>query len=115
MLSLEYWRHMLSLQYCLYSTELFHLSAFITLLVQCMLNGSGRPQSHIFCQLMMVLLTVGTSSLFIFTCAHLRLHVFTLCAYAQQGYAFGRVGLCAYVRTYVYIYIYVCQQKKQAV
>ena len=22
----------------------------------------------------------------------------TLCAYAQQGYAFGRVGLCAYVR-----------------
>ena len=29
----------------------------------------------------------------------------TLCAYAQHGYAFGRIGLCAYVRTYVYIYI----------
>ena len=28
--------------------------------------------------------------------------IITLCAYAQQGYAFGRVGLCAYVRTYVY-------------
>ena len=24
-------------------------------------------------------------------------NMFTLCAYAQQGYAFGRVGLCAYV------------------
>ena len=40
--------------------------------------------------------------------------IFTLCAYAQQGYAFGgvwraRLGLCAYVRTY----IYVCQQKNR--
>ena len=36
--------------------------------------------------------------------------VITLCAYAQQGYAFGRVGLCKYVRirvyTYVCVYIY---------
>ena len=32
------------------------------------------------------------------------------CAYAQQGYVFGRVGL--YV--YLFIYLYVCQQKKQA-
>ena len=40
----------------------------------------------------------------------------TLCAYAQQGYAFGRVGLCAYVRTYVRIYIYIYMStKKQAV
>ena len=30
------------------------------------------------------------------------------CAYAQQGYVFGRVGL--YV--YLFIYLYVCQQKK---
>ena len=32
----------------------------------------------------------------------------TLCTYAQQGYAFGRVGL------YVYVYIFV-NKKKQAV
>ena len=31
----------------------------------------------------------------------------TLCAYAQQGYAFGRI------RLYIYIYIYVCQQKSR--
>ena len=37
------------------------------------------------------------------------LPIITLCAYAQQGYAFGRVGLC----TYVYVYIFV--DKKQAV
>ena len=29
--------------------------------------------------------------------------VITLCAYAQQGYAFGYVGLCMYVRIYLYI------------
>ena len=38
--------------------------------------------------------------------------IITLCAYAQQGYVFGHVGLCAvYVRICVYIYIYVYQQK----
>ena len=31
------------------------------------------------------------------------LNIVTLCAYAQQGYAFGRIGLC----TYVYVYIFV--------
>ena len=40
---------------------------------------------------------------------HPRLNFVTLCAYAQQCYAFGRVGLCAYM----YIYIYVCQQKNR--
>ena len=40
-------------------------------------------------------------------------HVVTLCAYAQQGYAFGRVGWVC-VRTYIYIYIYI-STKKQAV
>ena len=35
--------------------------------------------------------------------------IVTLCAYAQQGYAFGCVGLCSYVCTY----IYVCQQKNR--
>ena len=30
--------------------------------------------------------------------------IITLCVYTQQGYAFGRVGLCAYVRTHIYIY-----------
>ena len=32
--------------------------------------------------------------------------IVTLCAHAQQGYAFGRV------RLYMYICIYVCQQKQ---
>ena len=36
--------------------------------------------------------------------------IITLCTYAQQGYAFGRVGLC------VYVYTYICMStKKQAV
>ena len=30
----------------------------------------------------------------------------TLCAYAQQGYAFGCISLCTYVRICIYIYIY---------
>ena len=37
--------------------------------------------------------------------------IVTLCAYAQQSYAFGRVSLCAYVQCmyiYIYIYIYIC-------
>ena len=29
------------------------------------------------------------------------LYVITLCAYAQQGYVFGHVGLCMYVCVYV--------------
>ena len=37
--------------------------------------------------------------------------VFTLCAYAQQGYAFGRVGLCMYVCIYIYVCVYICGQK----
>ena len=35
--------------------------------------------------------------------------VITLCTYAQQGYAFGCVGLCTYVR----ICIYICRQKNR--
>ena len=35
--------------------------------------------------------------------------VITLCTYAQQGYAFGHVGLCMHVC--IYIYIYICGQK----
>ena len=27
--------------------------------------------------------------------------IITLCAYAQQGYALGRVGLCMYIHVYV--------------
>ena len=38
---------------------------------------------------------------------HSYITVITLCTYAQQGYAFGRIGLCAYVRIYIL--------KKQAV
>ena len=34
--------------------------------------------------------------------------IFTLCAYAQQGYVFGRIAL----HTYVYVYLYICQQKQ---
>ena len=37
----------------------------------------------------------------------------TLCAYAQQGYAFGRVRL--YICIFVYLYIYMYVNKKQAV
>ena len=37
--------------------------------------------------------------------------IFTLCAYAQQGYAFSHVRLCICI--YIYIYMYV--NKKQAV
>ena len=40
-------------------------------------------------------------------------NLITLCTYVQQGYVFGHVGLCAYVCTYIYIYIHV--NKKQAV
>ena len=36
----------------------------------------------------------------------------TLCTYAQQGYAFGCVGLYVY---YKYIYLYIYANKKQAV
>ena len=36
-------------------------------------------------------------------------HVFIiLCAYTQQGYAFGGISLCTYVR----ICVYICQQKR---
>ena len=35
--------------------------------------------------------------------------VITLCTYAQQGYAFGRVSLCTYVCTCTYI----CRQKNR--
>ena len=31
--------------------------------------------------------------------------VVTLCIYAQQGYAFGRIGLCMYMYNYTY-YMY---------
>ena len=34
--------------------------------------------------------------------------VITLCTYAQQGYAFGHVGLFTYVRTYVCVCVCVC-------
>ena len=41
--------------------------------------------------------------------------VITLCAYAQQGYAFDRV--CLYIHVYIYIcifvYVHVCQQKNK--
>ena len=33
--------------------------------------------------------------------------IITLCAYAQQGYVFGRVGLCIYM----YNYMCICGQK----
>ena len=37
------------------------------------------------------------------------LHVITLCAYVQQGYAFGCIGLCTYIM-YICIYIYIYKQ-----
>ena len=40
----------------------------------------------------------------------------TLCAYAQQDYAFGRVRLCICMYICIYVYIYICMStKKQAV
>ena len=40
----------------------------------------------------------------------------TLCAFAQQGYAFGRVGLyVAIMYNYLYLHIYMYVNKKQAV
>ena len=40
--------------------------------------------------------------------------VITLCAHAQQGYAFGRVRLYIYIC--IFIYIFICMStKKQAV
>ena len=36
--------------------------------------------------------------------------IFTLCAYVQQGYAFGHVGLCKYVGTFMYL---LCRQKNR--
>ena len=45
---------------------------------------------------------------FLFSVCHICLYVrfvITLCVYAQQGYAFGHVGLCTYVGTYVFIYL----------
>ena len=43
--------------------------------------------------------------------------IITLCAYEQQGYVFGCVGLCTYICTYVrkYVYIHYMLTKKQAV
>ena len=46
----------------------------------------------------------------IFINKHLFNNIITLCAYAQQGYVFGRV------RLYICIFIYICMStKKQAV
>ena len=40
----------------------------------------------------------------------------TLCAHAQQGYAFGRVRLYVYIFICIFVYIYICMStKKQAV
>ena len=50
----------------------------------------------------------GVCSCFLCMCKYTLL--FTLCAYA-----FGRVGLCAYVRIYIYNFIYMYVNKKQAV
>ena len=33
----------------------------------------------------------------------IHMYIITLCAYAQQGYVFGCVGLCVYVCVYVYV------------
>ena len=41
-------------------------------------------------------------------------YIFTLCAYAQQGYVFGRVGLCMYVCMYG-MYVCIVWTKKRAV
>ena len=44
--------------------------------------------------------------------------VVTLCVYAQQGYAFGRVGLCIYINIYANrhdVCVCVCVSKKLAV
>ena len=41
--------------------------------------------------------------LFKIQCMYYKYTIITLCAYAQQGYAFGRVGLC--------ICVYICGQK----
>ena len=43
---------------------------------------------------------------------HPRLNFVTLCAYAQQCYAFGRVGLRAYNIMYIYIYMYVNKKNR---
>ena len=53
---------------------------------------------------------ISFSDYFIYFCSD---HpcIVTLCAYAQQGYAFGCVGLCMCA----YIYMYICGQKKLAV
>ena len=41
-------------------------------------------------------------------------NIITLSAYAQQGYAFGRVRLyiCMYICIFVYLYIYMYVNKK---
>ena len=46
---------------------------------------------------------------------HCPYSIITLCAYAQQGYVFGHVGLCMCVCMCVYVCMYVYVDKKRAV
>ena len=39
------------------------------------------------------------------------LFLFTLCMYAQQGYAFGRIGLCVCMYIYIYLYVIIWSKK----
>ena len=82
-----------------------------------LLGGAGGGSGSLIALSKWASQTIGSSKSKLLPCARMGLvasvcvctYIFTLCAYAQQGYAFGcvRLYVCMYICIYIYIYIYI--------